>query len=179
MEPITVHFTPTADDHVRVFRYLIFRRYRLWHVLIILLVAVLLCMYPLMPVVTLFISGQSGTVDISLVKFVPLLGYILILAILFIWPPFLIKQRAKRQERFLLETTFEFGEDTIVGKDEHTELKQDWGAFQGADETKEYYVLISAANKNAGRFIPRRAFESPEQEAAFRELLARKLNFKG
>jgi len=37
------------------------------------------------------------------------------------------------------------------------------------------FLLIYAANKRTVQFVPKRAFESPEQEEAFRTLLQRKL----
>jgi hypothetical protein len=49
----------------------------------------------------------------------------------------------------------------------------DWGTFKKVEETKDYYMLVFSVNKNMLQIFPKRAFTSPEQEAAFRDLLKR------
>jgi hypothetical protein len=57
------------------------------------------------------------------------------------------------------------------------EIKADWSAFKNAVERNEYYLLIRS-NYREGylyQIIPKRAFESPEHEVAFRALVEKHL----
>lgn len=74
--------------------------------------------------------------------------------------------------------TYEFTDECISVSDSKAEVKEPWDVYQRGIETRHAYILVYAANTRAGRSIPRRAFETPEQETAFRGLLARKLNFE-
>ncbi|MFN8411661.1 MAG: YcxB family protein [Anaerolineales bacterium] len=51
------------------------------------------------------------------------------------------------------------------------EVKIKWDVFQDFLETKNYFLLIHSDNKQSFQIIPRRAFESAEQEKDFRQLL--------
>jgi YcxB-like protein len=87
-------------------------------------------------------------------------------------------RRSSTNEMMLLENNYSFGEDQVLAKDIHLERRMAWTYFSEAIEIEDYYLLIPAINPNVGYFTPKRAFESSEQEAAFRELIGRKLKFK-
>jgi hypothetical protein len=98
---------------------------------------------------------------------------------LYVQTPSELRKQSQSQERLRLETTYEFDEDQIVITDRYTVRRSDWGNFQSVFETKNLYVFVFTTNKSYGQFIAKRAFETEEQEEAFRELIGRKLGFKG
>ncbi len=55
------------------------------------------------------------------------------------------------------------------------EAKYDWKLFTKAFEDGQYYMITYSTNKNMFQFIPKRAFNSLEQEAKTRELIVRQL----
>lgn len=55
------------------------------------------------------------------------------------------------------------------------ESKPSWDAFRQVIETRADFLLCHATSKHMVQFVPKRAFESPEQEEAFRALVRSKL----
>lgn len=69
----------------------------------------------------------------------------------------------------------EMDNDRIFTVNQVAENKMDWSVFNKVVETKEYYFLIYSVNKNAFQIIPKRAFESIQQEQEARILFEQKL----
>lgn len=62
-------------------------------------------------------------------------------------------------------------QDQIIINTRAVGAKADWNLFQDFVETRDYFLLIHAANKRSFQVIPKRVFKSHEQEEAFRQLL--------
>lgn len=95
--------------------------------------------------------------------------------ILFVMMPLQNAGLARRNERMLVETTWRFDEQGISAHTVHGDSTMDWGTLRRAVETRDYYLLVYAAGRSLFTVIPRRAFESPTHEKAFRDLLRRKI----
>ncbi len=179
MELITIRFTPTTSDYLRVAWHLSLKRLGLRALIPVLFGGV--------AYICVMVSNSTGGNSQTEPALVPAATYTLFLAAvasliliaIFGVVPLLLVWRVSRQELLRSETTYQFSDEGIFAKDGDSELKQDWKYYQGVLATKGHYILRSAVNKNIGRFVPRRAFESPEQETAFRDLLKSKLKFKG
>lgn len=172
MESIKLHFTPTSKDIVRSTQHLQIESFRQPGAVggVILLLGFAACM----------ISGQliNPTTETFIGMIISVLLTLLIVIII-LFNPYMLAQRLRKSLEASGENVYEFTDDFVSIKDSTTELTQQWSVYSKAIATDDYYILTFTLNRIAGRFIPRRAFESSEQEAAFRELLARKLNFKG
>lgn len=179
MEPIVVHFMPTPSDYARASYAQLWKRQ--WWLLILVLLPICFYggIYGISTLVLLLNNEETAFTSSGMAcALLPILIPLAIPAVILLIP-LILAWRVSRQPMLQTQTTYEFGEDAIVVKDAHSELKQKWGNYHKALATRDYYLLVFTVNKGAVRFIPRRAFESQEQENAFRELLARKLNFKG
>lgn len=102
-------------------------------------------------------------------------GFAVIPTMLFVIGPLQAGNRVQKSERLRPEATWHLGGDAIQIITQYAESKIDWGTFQKAIMTKHHYLLVYTVNKQAFQIIPRRAFESAEQEAAFREIVERHL----
>jgi len=80
-------------------------------------------------------------------------------------------QVQQSENRILDEVQWLLDDTQIIIKDPHTELRVDWGTFRELVELKDYYLLVHTVNKNMFNFIPKRVFESADQEQAFCELV--------
>ena len=58
---------------------------------------------------------------------------------------------------------------TVYSGAKEAEIK--WDAFQGFLDTKDYFLLLHSDNRQSFQIVPKRAFESVEQENGFRRLL--------
>lgn len=159
-DPITVQFTPTPQDYVRTYRALQFRHPATR------LVYALLTAFELCLVASLFISRFESNSSLWVAAIpIPLL---LLLAVM--WPGYNVGRNARHNERLLAEITWEFNDERVRTANRFAETKYDWGSFQDLVENKEYFFLRHSANKRLYNFIPKRAFTSDGQMAAFRDL---------
>ncbi len=162
-DPITVQFTPTPEDYVRTYRALQFRHPATR------LVYALLTVFELCLVGSLFISRFESNSPLWAAAIpIPIL---LLVAVL--WPGYNVGRNAKNNERLLAEITWELDDDHVRTANRFAETKYDWGSFQALVENKEYFFLRHSANKRLYNFIPKRAFTSADQMAAFRDLFDR------
>src|SRR5258706_1516439 len=179
MEPITVRFTPTASDYMKAMWHL--RRRRTLLMLLITIGGALTLAGFARQGTSISIDEMATSPDLlySMVsQLLPSIALIIIGLIAISFDPLMAFFRALRDERLRLMTTFQFSEDSIELAFSYGELRVDWSYFSRAWATKNYIFLMLALNKSAGHFIPHRALESSEQEAAMRSLLKRKLNFR-
>ena len=95
--------------------------------------------------------------------------------LLFVWQPSRVKRQVQKQEQFRSETTWQVDDSQSVIQNAQSEIRLGWDNFCQAMETRTDFHLVYAANKRQIQFVPKRAFESPEQEVAFRTLLHSKL----
>jgi len=85
------------------------------------------------------------------------------------------KQQARGRPRMLAETTWTAEEQQVTIQNQFQESRMDWGAWRACDELAGYFILPLATNRRFFQFIPKRAFASAEQMAAFRDLAARRI----
>jgi hypothetical protein len=124
-------------------------------------------------------KGTQAPGDIFVGTACLLLPIVLLVASLLLVPAAIMWLRARSQARLQVEATYVFDDQHVFMKSVNQEFKVDWGTFRKAAKTPEMYLLNHNVQYSAWIFIPRRAFESAEQEEAFRELIGRKLGFKG
>jgi hypothetical protein len=160
METLTVVCTCTEKDYVKAARAIMMRGPASW-VLWLVGLGMTTCV-----IVALVRSGDTG----SFFRFALLLPAFMVLYT-FVLSPMLIARRVRKHERLRTEVTWQFSDVDVLMSNKYSEVRIDWGTFQTVRETKEYYLLAYTVNKRVHQFIPKRAFESEEQEEAFRELL--------
>jgi hypothetical protein len=83
------------------------------------------------------------------------------------------KQWYRRDPRLQSEYRLVFRDDGIEFKTDQIDSRLEWSLYQRMIENTRFYVLIYGRNMIS--VIPKRAFSSPEQEDAFRELVKRHL----
>jgi hypothetical protein len=71
------------------------------------------------------------------------------------------------------EYRFEFSEDGIGFRTAHIDSKLEWNVYREVVENRQLFLLFHG--RRAFSIIPKRAFASPEEESAFRDLLIRKI----
>jgi hypothetical protein len=180
MEPIKVTFTPTVDDYMRTRWPAIFSN--TWLVVSTALLIVFALFAGPGIIGNALENARNGTFTwgafmanggIFIVTFGVMIVYGLVIS------PMALRWRTSQHEELVAKTTFTFAENVITSKSRYASSKAEWETFKRAIETKEYYLLIYVTNPGRYQFIPKEAFETDEQEEAFRELLSRKLGFKG
>jgi hypothetical protein len=176
MEPITFKCTPTKEDYVQVIRafHLSSRSKVRSSILFLLLAIVYLSFVPYF--LPLAGGARSGT------AWYPVLFPLLCISFFLLTPaywffigPYLTGRKVQKHERLREEMTYYLDDHEVRIIGEKSELKLDWGAYRNTIEVKHHYLLVHRVNKQMFQFIPRRAFESEEQEAAFRRLVEQHL----
>jgi hypothetical protein len=170
VEPLEFSFTATGEDHARAIRAFTLRQPL--HLALIggagLLTVTTLCLF--LGIIMLSLMGDRlATNPASFACIVPLfIVYLFIPARLLILGPYLAGQQFKKHQDKVGQITWVIDDDHVKIDSSQMKNETDWQAFSKAMETKGYYFLIYAMNKRAFQFIPKRAFESAEQEADFR-----------
>lgn len=95
----------------------------------------------------------------------------------YIQPARLAKQAAQN-EQLVTEATWELNENGVQITSRFNTSLMEWGSIRKLFTTRDYYLLLSKKNQNSFRFLPRRAFASPQQEELFLEM-ARKYLLAG
>jgi hypothetical protein len=95
---------------------------------------------------------------------------LLIWALLFFVVP---RQRFRRDPKFRDEYTLQFSDDGIQFKTAQIDALVQWNLYSKVIKNERFYLMVYGQDMIS--VIPRRAFASAQQEAAFDELLKRKL----
>ena len=164
-QPISFRFIPTKDDYVHSIRAFFLCDAGFKRTLVIMGIVELL----------IVVAALAGNLGDGLLLWLLALAMPALLVYLWVILPLNTGRQIEKNERFMSETTWELGEDQVLIKNKFSETKMDWGSFQKVVETGDYYLLVYTANKRMFQFIPKRAFESQEHAAAFREVLRQKL----
>ncbi len=82
-----------------------------------------------------------------------------------------LSNQAAQNEQLTTEVTWEVKEEGVHISSHFGASLMEWDSLKSLLATKSYFLLLSKANKNAFRFIPRRAFQSPQEEGFFLELV--------
>jgi hypothetical protein len=165
-ENFTFRFTPTKDDFTQTIRAYTLRQTSTRIALILVAVVVI---FETISAIALGIDWS--TVNYYLPLNVFLVAYVVFLLLI---NPWLVGRQVPKNERLSSEITWEVDEDEIRVSNKFMQSKFDWGTFHSAIETRTHYLLILSSNKRMYQVLPKRAFETPAQEAAFRTLLKTK-----
>jgi len=104
----------------------------------------------------------------------PSLPLIVVIAV-YVMVPLRIAKQVEANEQLSSQTFWIADSDQVMIRNAVTETKLDWAVFSEVIEFQEYYLFLHAANRRVFNFVPKRAFESQSQEAAFRKVFEEKL----
>ena len=155
---ITLRYSPTTDDHVKGMRTFMLHIARMRVLFLVFALAFLA------GVLLLFISDTLTIAAVVLICLFPILAFTL-----FVFSPMMLRRRVERDRRLRAERIWELNDDQITIKNKFAEVSFEWSAFNVVKETSEQYVFIAGTFV----FLPKRAFESKEQESEFRDLVKR------
>lgn len=161
---VEVQFTPQPGDYGQSIRAFYARDRRI-------LLTMGLC--GLMLAWGIFNVAQAGR--LTLMSLYLLLFPIVLAAFLWWGMPLALGRRVRRDSRLRSPTTWEIGDAQVTMRNEFGESRLEWTTFGRVVETKAHYLLTYSAYRGAFALLPRRAFASAEQEAAFREIVRRHL----
>ncbi len=164
-QSITLRFTPNQQDYAKVLRLFFWQRTGTRVSLIFLAVAFGLICYVVAS------QGSPPTIFELVWLFLPPL---FVIFVLFIQPSRMASQ-AVRTEQLLTEATWEVSDSGVEISSRFGSTHMDWESLNRLVTTKEYYLLLSKINKNAFRFLPRRAFTSSQEQNIFLELVGKYL----
>jgi hypothetical protein len=80
----------------------------------------------------------------------------------------------RRNPKFRDAYELRFGEEGILFRSKGMESRLEWGFYSKVWETPDFYYLVYG--RDMFSLIPKRAFRGGRQEAAFRDLLRRKID---
>jgi hypothetical protein len=162
---ITVHYTPNQKDYESVLRLFFWQRRSTKLSLIALVVAFGL-------VLTMIASKGSPP---SIFELIWLLLPPVFVLFVFVVQPSRIARQAAQNEQLITEATWEVNASGIQISSNFSSTLLEWESLDKLVTTRDYYLVLSKINKNAFRFIPRRAFPSPQEESEFLELVGEHL----
>ena len=91
---------------------------------------------------------------------------------IFVLIPLTVRLMVNDKVRNPSEVTWTIGDDKIVIKSKVVEDSLEWSTFSKVKETDKFYMLyLYGIRKSANIILPKRAFESSEQETAFRGII--------
>lgn len=157
---LTLKFTPTPDDYARTMTLMTLRR---WPVRAF---TALMAAAPLGGIVLFLTGGETRSYVALYFLLMPLVYF----AFIFWLNPTSTKRKIAASERLRSPSTWVAGMRTLTIKNAFKEHKLTWGDFSSLVEHPGYFLLTYRDKPRAYHFLPRRAFENPEQEQAFLEL---------
>jgi hypothetical protein len=164
-QSLTLHYTPDQQDYATVLRYFYWQRTGTKVSLVFLAVAFGLVLY-------MIVSKGS---PVSIFELVWLLIPPLFVIYLFFIQPSSLARKATQNEQLVTEATWVLSDTGVQISSRFDSTDLEWRALNKLVTTKDYYLLLSKTNKNAFRFLPRRAFTSPQEEDLFLELVGRNI----
>ncbi len=165
---LTLRFTPNQDDYAKVLRSFFWQRTGTRISLVLLVIAFALVVYVVLS------KGSPPTIFELIWLLVP---PAFIVFSFFIQPQRLARQAAQN-EQLVTEATWEVGDGGVKISSRFGNSQMEWETLKKLVAAGEYYFLLSKTNANAFRFLPRRAFTSPDQEQQFVQLVRDHLSAK-
>jgi hypothetical protein len=162
---LTLRFTPTQQDYAHVLRLFYLQRTGTRISLALLVIAFGL---------TIFAIIAQGFPP-SAFKLIWLLLPPLFVIFAFFVQPSRIARQAIGNEQLSCEAKWEVSDEGVQISSQFSSTHLDWELLNKLVTTREYYLLLIKTNKGAFRFLPRRAFTSPEEQDQFLELVAHHL----
>ena len=160
-KPIELRFKYTEDEYVAAIRAYMLGRSRVTFFVLIASVVLILGVYFL-------ISGIDIALTVSFLCSSAFLFGLLATSV-FILP----RRRFQADPKFRDEYALSFTDDGILFKTEHIDAKVDWSLYNEAVETDRFHLLVYG--KGAMSVIPKRVFHNAEEEALFKDLIARRV----
>jgi hypothetical protein len=158
-QAITMKYTPDQVDYVQVLRIFFLRQTGIRVSLGFLAVA--------FAVILFSVATQSTPITFFEILWL-LLPPIFVVYILY-WQPRSMAKRAIANEQLAAETTWLVSDEGIAISSSFGSNLLEWGMLTKLITSKDYYLLVFKTEKNFFRFLPRRAFESPQQDDLFLE----------
>ena len=165
-QTISLRYTPTQQDYAQVLRLFFWQRTGTKVSLAILVIAFGLILFS--------IASQGSPPTIFQLIWL-LLPPLFVIFTVFIQPTRTAKQ-VVANEQLVAEATWEVSDAGVQISTRFSSTHLDWDALNKLVTTREYYLLLSKINKNTFRFLPRRAFTSPQDQDLFLELVASHLS---
>jgi hypothetical protein len=164
-QSLTLRYTPNQQDYAKVLRLFFLQRTGTRISLFLLVIA-----YGLI-IAAIIAKGTPPTVFEWVWLVLPPL---FVIFTIFIQPSRMARQ-AVVDDQLTSEATWEVSDAGVQISSRFGSTHLDWEALKKLVTTREYYLLLFKTNKNAFRFIPRRAFTSPLEQDRFLELVAQHL----
>jgi hypothetical protein len=164
-QPIILRFTPTKQDYANVLRLFFFQRTSTRVSLGFLALAFALIVY------TVAAQRTPPTLFELVWLFVPPL----FVAYVLFFQPSRMASRAIQNEQLASEATWEVSDSGVKISSRFGETQLDWDTLHKLVNTKQYYLLLSKVNKNAFRFIPKRALTSSQETERFLAIMGKYL----
>lgn len=155
---ITLSFTPTKEDYTQTVRVYL---WRMGHLRLMLFAFGIIFTFG---VVLLLVSDKYTALASLLMLQLPLFC-------LYFWflTPILLARRVQRNERLSSQIFWTVDAERMVIRNRFAESSIEWESLKEVSETANHYLLVG----KTFLFIPKRAFPSPAEEAAFRDLVRR------
>ena len=160
-QSLTLHYTPNQKDYASVLRLFFWDRTSTKLSLIALIIAFGLVLY------TIASKGSPP----SIFELIWLLLPPSFALFVFFIQPSRIARKAAQNEKLVSEATWELSAAGIQISSRSGSTLMDWESLDRLMTARDYYLLLSKTNKNTFRFLPRRAFTSPQEQSEFLELM--------
>jgi hypothetical protein len=164
-QTLTLRYIPNQQDYANVLRLFFFQRTGTRISLVLLVIAFVLVIFAILS------KGTPPTVF----ELIWLLLPPLFVMFAFFVQPSRIARQAGKNEQLIAEATWEISDEGVQVSSSFGSTHLEWVALNKLVTTREYYLLLFKNNKNAFRFLPRRAFTSPEEQDQFLTLVANHL----
>jgi hypothetical protein len=150
-------YTPTQQDYAAVLRAFFWIRTGTKVSLGVLAAAFLLVLY-----LVLSKGSPPSFFEVVWLLLPPLfIGYLLLVQ------PARLARQAANNEQLVTQATWEISPTGVNISSRFGATLLEWETLEKLVATSDYFLLLSRTNKNAFRFLPRRAFTSEEQQAQF------------
>lgn len=164
--PLTLHYTPSQKDYATVLRLFNWRRTSTKVSLVFLTLVFGLVLFAIL----------SNGLPLTALELIWLLFPPLFMIFTFYLQPISIARKAVQNEQLVAEATWEVSDAGVKILSRYGSIDLGWDTFKKLVETRDYYLLLSKKNRNAFRFLPRRAFTSPQEDELFLQLVNRNIS---
>lgn len=165
-QSLTLRYTPNQQDYASVLRLFHWHRTSTKVSLVFLVIA--------FGLVLLFILTKGS--PLTLFEIIWLFFPPLFVIFSFYIQPLRIAKKAARNEQLMTEATWNVSDSGVQISSKYASTLFEWDMFNKLVTTRDYYLLFSKSNKNAFRFLPRRAFTSHQEDELFLQLVSQKLS---
>lgn len=165
-QSLTLHYTPNQQDYASVLRLFHWHRTSTKVSLVFLVIAFGL---------VLFVILTKGS-PLTLFEVIWLLFPPFFLIFSFYIQPLRIAKKAAQNEQLVTEATWIVSDAGLQISSKYASTLFEWDTFHKLVTTSDYYLMLSKSNKNAFRFLPRRAFTSHQEDELFLQLVSQNIS---